>query len=301
MKSLLPILLLTFISCTVTSKPSPAGNNNEKLIVSTGWLSKHLSDQNLVILFVGKREDYDKEHIPGAQFVIREKLSTPYGEGLTLEMPSFGQLKDAFEELGISNDSKIIIYFIDWITFATRVYFTLDYIGLGDRAFLLDGGLDKWKNERFQVTNEIPEIKKGTIKINPNEDIVAEINWVAENLNNLSVSIVDARNREYYKGENTGNYKRPGHIANAVSFPYSETISEKTPYVLKDKETLKKLFSKAGVGGEKTIVSYCHVGQQATLIYFVAKYLGYKAKMYDGSYQEWDERNDLPYEGPKNQ
>jgi thiosulfate/3-mercaptopyruvate sulfurtransferase len=300
MKSLLLILMFTIIFFAVASKPSPTDNNNEKLIVSTSWLSKHLSDQNLVILFVGKKEEYDKEHIPGARFVLIEKLSTPRDEGLTLEMPSFDQLKDALEELGISNNSKIIIDFTDWITFATRVYFTLDYIGLGDRAFLLDGGLKKWKNEGHPVTNEVSKVEKGTIKINPNQDIIAKIDWVAENLNNSSVSIIDARDKEYYTGEKSGHYNRPGHIAGAKSLPYSEAISEKTLYMLKDKETLKKLFSKAGVDEEETVVSYCHVGQQATLIYFVAKYLGYKVKMYDGSYQEWDERSDLPYEGQKN-
>lgn len=301
MKKLISVLLFTIILFTATSNPSQNGDDDEKLIVSTTWLFKHLSDQNLAILFVGKKEDYDKEHIRGARFVMREKLSTPYGKGLTLEMPSFDLLKEAFEELGISNNSKIIIYFTDWIAPATRVYLTLDYIGLGDQAFLLDGGLDKWQSEGYPVTDEIPEVDKGTIKINPNKDVIAKVNWVAENLSNSLIQVIDARDKEFYTGEISGNYKRPGHIAGAKSFPYSEAITGETFYTLKDKETLKKLFSKAGVNGNKTVVSYCHIGQQASVIYFVAKYLGYKAKVYDGSYQEWDARNDLPYKGPKNQ
>jgi thiosulfate/3-mercaptopyruvate sulfurtransferase len=44
------------------------------------------------------------------------------------------------------------------------------------------------------------------------------------------------------------------------------------------------------------VVSYCHIGQQATVLYFVARYLGYDARLYDGSLEEWSRHAELPVE-----
>ena len=49
------------------------------------------------------------------------------------------------QALGISDDSRVVVYYgKDWVSPSTRVIFTLDYAGLGDRASLLDGGMPAW-------------------------------------------------------------------------------------------------------------------------------------------------------------
>jgi len=35
------------------------------------------------------------------------------------------------------------------------------------------------------------------------------------------------------------------------------------------------------------LVSYCMVGMRASVTYFVARHLGYDARMYDGSIEDW--------------
>ena len=45
-----------------------------------------------------------------------------------------------------------------------------------------------------------------------------------------------------------------------------------------------------------TVVTYCWVGYRASATYLVARYLGYPARMYDGSYQDWSQRK-LPVRG----
>jgi thiosulfate/3-mercaptopyruvate sulfurtransferase len=56
---------------------------------------------------------------------------------------------------------------------------------------------------------------------------------------------------------------------------------------------LRALFGTAGVKENDSVATYCHIGQQASLLYFVARYLGYDAHLYDGSFQDWSNRSEL--------
>ena len=97
----------------------------ESLIVSTEWLAAHLKDESLVLLQVGDKDEYLAGHIPGAQFVTLADISTPRGSGLTLELPSVGQLETLFEKLGVSDNSRIVVYFgKDWgVAYDARVFY----------------------------------------------------------------------------------------------------------------------------------------------------------------------------------
>ncbi len=115
-----------------------AAQPNPNLLVSADWLASHRSDGNLVLLHVAREKtDYDKGHLPGARFLPARSLwvSTPPG----VELPPVGQIDSLFEALGVSDDSRIILYGDAWST--PRAFLSLDYIGLGDRAALLDGGI----------------------------------------------------------------------------------------------------------------------------------------------------------------
>ena len=152
---------------------------NESLIVSTEWLAKHLEDDSLVLLQVGEKVEFTAAHIPRAQFIQTSDISTPRGQGLTLEMPPVDQLKAAFEKLGVSDKSRIVIYFgKDWVTPTARVFLTLDYLGLGNRTSILDGGLPAWRAENRPVTAEVFEPKKGTLTPQPNTKLIVDAVWV---------------------------------------------------------------------------------------------------------------------------
>ena len=128
------LLLLGCGSLTADAVPKL----RESMIVTTDWVAKHLNDKSLVLLQVGDKKEYDAAHIPGAQFIQLSDISTPRGQGLILELPPVEQLKATFEKFGVSDNSRIVIYFSkDWVTPSARVYFTLDYLGLGDRTSIL--------------------------------------------------------------------------------------------------------------------------------------------------------------------
>src|SRR5687767_5735216 len=107
--------------------------------VSGKWLEKNLNNPKLVLLHVGVKEEYDAGHIPGAQYISLQDISTTAEESdLALQLPSAEKLKAVFERFGISNDSRIVVYFgKDWISPTTRVFYTLDYAGLGKDTSIL--------------------------------------------------------------------------------------------------------------------------------------------------------------------
>src|SRR5712691_11258170 len=121
-----------------------ARKDSNAMLVSTAWLGEHINDRGLVIISVGPRASYDAGHIPGARFVEMSAISTS-APGATLEMPPVEKLKAAFEDLGVSNISRIVICFLaNYISPTARVFFTFDYHALGVQITLLDGGFEAW-------------------------------------------------------------------------------------------------------------------------------------------------------------
>src|SRR5205809_1281348 len=289
-------ICLTFtISLLTYASTSPAvGKVKESLIVSTDWLAQHFKDDSLILLQVGERKEYDAEHIAGAQFIQLADISTR-AQGLILELPPVDQLKATFERLGIKDNSRIVVYFSkDWVTPTARVFMTLDYLGLGDRTSILDGGLPAWQAAGKPVTAETKAPKPGNFTPRPKTKLVVDAAWVSANLNKPGVAILDARATKFYTGAEAGQMPRAGHIPSARSIPFSSLVDDKNRF--KSAAALRELFSAAGVQKTDTVATYCHIGQQASLLYFAARYLGYDAHLYDGSFEDWSRRADLPVE-----
>jgi thiosulfate/3-mercaptopyruvate sulfurtransferase len=57
---------------------------------------------------------------------------------------------------------------------------------------------------------------------------------------------------------------------------------------------LRDMFARTGIKPGDRVVSYCHIGMQATMVYFAARYLGYDARLYDGSWEDWSAHQELP-------
>ncbi len=292
-------LLILLLPVTNAIPQEKAANNRadaqrQPLVVTVDWLGDHLNDASLVLLQVGEKKDYQSGHIPGAQFLDYASISTPHGQGLMLELPPVEQLVSVFEKLGVTNRSHIILYFgTNWVTPTTRVYWTLDYLGLGDRTSILNGGLVAWQATHHPVSTETKQPAKGSITPAPRKEIVADAAWISSHLNQPAVTVIDARTHEFYNGSQSDGSPRSGHIPGAFNLSYLEVIDQDNNE-FKSADGLKDLFRTAGLKPGNLMVSYCHIGQRATVLYFAAKMLGYEPKMYDGSWEDWSRRMDLP-------
>ncbi|MGH9801597.1 MAG: sulfurtransferase [Blastocatellia bacterium] len=297
-KICLTISLLLLLSGFTPVSAKPAAIADEPMLVTAEWLAKHIDDKNLVLLHVGDKKEYDAGHIPGAQFIQRSDFSTPPGEGrLILQLPPVEQLKASFEKFGVSDNSRIVIYFSNkQITPAARVYFTLDYLGLGGKTSMLDGGIDEWKKLGKPLTAEVKTPAPGKFTPRPNASLVVESAWLKENLNQPKIAVIDSRTANFYSGKDNAGMPRAGHLPGAKNLPFPTLMISDTDMKLKDLTALKKMYQEAGADKDKTVVTYCHIGQQASLGYFVAKMLGYNAKLYDGSFDEWSRNESWPIE-----
>lgn len=278
-----PTLFVTLflLLSTLLSARSPEGLPP---LVSASWLQAHSQDPDLIILHVAfNRRDYAREHIPGARFVWFSWLSPSTPDGST-EMAPVAEAQRILEELGVSDRSKVVVYFTGTnLPTTTRTIYSLLYYGFEGRVALLDGGLESWKRAGGSVTKDAPAIPKSSMRLRPRQELLADAEFVRSHLADSAVTIVDARARTFYDG--VGGGPRPGHIKSAVALPYSSITDSLGEF--KDRELLESIFAEAGVQKGSTVVAYCHVGQQATVVLQAARMLGYRVRLYDGSYEEW--------------
>jgi thiosulfate/3-mercaptopyruvate sulfurtransferase len=274
------ILGMLCLSATGFAQVKPAGEGvRSELLVSTQWLAEHLKDPKVVVLHVADNAlDFKRGHIPGARFLDQNKFTENAGD-LNTELPSPEKLQKLFADLGVGDNTRVVIYATNWMPNAARAFLTLDYIGHQNHA-LLDGGIEQWLSEDRPVSGEAPKITPATLSIKPNESVRVRLEQVQSVVDgkDAEAQIVDARPARRYTA---------GHLSGATNIYWEDTLVSKENPVFQSPEKLRALYASRGMVPGKKVVTYCEIGMQASHGYFLARYLGYDAAMYDGSYQEW--------------
>lgn len=278
-----------FASFLCAAAASQATAQGKPVLVDGKWLATRLSDPRVAVVHVvGARAEYDAGHLPGARLLPLNAVSLNV-EGLNAQLAPPAQVDSVLESIGISDGQHVVLY--GQPLPVARAFVTLERVGLKGSVSVLDGGLDTWREAGRPVTREATAVNNGTFTPRV-EDNVVDAAWINANRQQAGVKVLDARAPEFYLGVSPGATARAGHIPGAANVPFSSLTGELTS--MREKGKIRRLFEQAGVGKGDSVVTYCHIGMQASLLYLAARTLGIPVKLYDGSWEDWAKRSELP-------
>jgi len=275
-------------------------------LVSVEWLSENHQDENVIVLDTRSkisnsgREDYLKAHIPGAVWSEYPGYWRTERDGVVGVLPSIEKLEAALSDIGVAEEKTVVLVPAGSSSLefgaATRIYWTLKYLGHEDVA-ILDGGHAAWVNAGLPLEsgNVVPE---GDLFIaEPNDALLVSTSEVAGNLGGSSI-LLDGRPTDQFAGlKKHKKAVRPGRLPGATSLDQA-LFYDAAGNALKPQDALTKVASAALPDKNADIISYCNTGHWAATNWFVlSELLGYEnVKVYDASMVGWSLDPELPME-----
>jgi thiosulfate/3-mercaptopyruvate sulfurtransferase len=289
MKKTALLLALGLLATPLPAAETPPEVRSE-LLVSPQWLAQRLDVPKITILHVGNDDaTYREGHVPNALLVLWSEL-TVTRDGIPNELPPQAALSALVRRLGIDAQSRIVVYDEGDGLSAARAWVTLAYLGLGERAALLDGQLAGWKAAGLPLSIGAREVAASSFEPVPRPEVItakSEVEKIAAG-GRPKTTLLDVRASKHFTGEEVPKgIALAGHLPGARNVPVQDlAVSAENP-ALKPAEELRKLFEAAGIKPGEPVVTYCNSGRQASMTYFALKYLGYEPSLYDGSMSEW--------------
>ena len=284
-------------------------------LASTTWLAEHLDDPDLRVVdirgyvkkkdlgngrqqaeYLGARDEYQTAHVPGAVYVDWTSDIVDPENPVPAQLAPPERFAALMGSLGIGDDAHVVVYDHAGTQFATRLWWALTYYG-HDRVSVLDGGWKKWTDEGRPVTSETPSPEPATFTPRPRSGWRVTAEEVLDASENGGALILDARDAGQYTGAVTRGSGRPGHVPGAAHLHADSLVREGGIFL--PKEELERKLLEAGVSEDREapVVAYCNGGVAATVPLFAMHRLGYRnLANYDGSWNEWGVREDLPAE-----
>ena len=242
------------------------------------------------------RHTFEAGHIPGAAFLDLQGDLSDNTTTLRFMLPPAGQLAAALGRQGIGADTRVVLYSIGTMQWATRMWWMLRALGF-DHAAVLDGGLDQWKAEgRPLATGAGTGYPPATLAAKPRPGLFVGKDDVLAAKGRRDTVVVNALGPQFHKGLEPGRYGRPGRIPASVNVP-AATLYAAGAKTLTSLEDARAKLAAEGVTPDKSVICYCGGGISATVDLFMMHQLGFdKLALYDASMGEWAKDATLPIE-----
>lgn len=271
-------------------------------LISPARLAELLQDDKAVVVDASAhlpdterdaRKEYDESHIPGARFLDLGNFSDPQSP-VPKAVPSAEQFAQKMRELGIAEDSAVVLYDDSALKTSCRAWFIFRLYGKKDVA-TLDGGLAAWREADHSLENGEPDFAKSSYSVPEQGDALRSKAQMYANTQSAEEQIVDARDAGRFSGKtDDGVHGLPGgHIPGACNVPFPQLFDRQGKFLPVDE--MREKFRDAGIDPEKPVVATCGSGVTACVLLFALHLVGAKdSALYDGSWLEWGSDPQMP-------